>query len=299
VKFIASIPFSAAGDLSSWCEGGTITDWAVAAEAAGFDAVAVTDHPFPTEPWLAAGGHHAFDPFVILTAFGVTTRRIRLLTDVLVAGYRNPYLAAKSIASLDVLTGGRLTVGIAAGYQKGEFDALGASFHDRGARFDGALVAMTAAFSGEPVTRYGTYFPASGNVLRPRPVQQPRPSIWIGGNAPAAVRRAVHLADGWMPFAQAPSRVTISKSPSLQSLEELAPRIEGAQKLRAEAGKPPLEICSSIFERGLDPDALLARAADYEAVGVTWVRTNVVGKTLSDTVARMEAFRAARAAREN
>jgi probable F420-dependent oxidoreductase len=296
MKFVVSLPFAATPDPLEWTNGRPFTDWAVAAEAEGFDAVAVTDHPFPDDEWLTIGGHHAFDPFVVLTAFGAATSRIRLMTDILVAGYRNPYMLAKSIASTDLLSGGRLTVGIAAGYQEAEFAALGASFHDRGKRFDEAIEAATAALSGETVRREGGYFPVVGNTMLPRPIQQPRPPFWIGGNAQPVIRRAALLADGWMPFHQSKARVPISRAPSLESLDELAPLIAQAQAMRADAGKPPLDICTSIFEGDRDPEAALALVPDYAAAGVSWVRIMMGGPTLDEAIARLESFSKARRA---
>jgi probable F420-dependent oxidoreductase len=296
MKFVILLPFAAVRNVHEWCEGGRISDWAVAAESAGFDAVAVTDHPFPSDAWMGTGGHHAFDPFVILTAFGSVTSRIRLMTDILVAGYRNPYMLAKSIASTDVLSEGRLTVGIAAGYQKAEFEALGASFHDRGRRMDDAIEAMSAALTGESVKRVGGYFPAGGNTMLPTPVQRPKPPIWIGGNADAALKRAVNLADGWMPFHQSRSRVAISRAPSLESLSELKDRIDEATELRAAMGSPPLDFCTSVFETRLGAQGIVERAPEYAAAGVTWIRVILAGPTMRESIRQMEEFSAARAA---
>lgn len=296
MRFVVTLPFAAVQDVHQWCQGGRLSDWAVAAEAAGFDAVAVTDHPFPSDSWMETGGHHAFDPFVILTALGSATRRIRLMTDILVAGYRNPYMLAKSIASTDVLSDGRLIVGIAAGYQNLEFEALGASFHDRGHRFDEAIEAMTAALSGESVKRTDGYFPASGNTMLPTPVQRPRPPTWIGGNADAALKRAVNLADGWMPFHQTRSRVSISRSPSLETLSDLKDRIAEATELRAALGKPPLDFCTSIFEKRSDVRETVELTPVYAAAGVTWIRVMLGGSTMSESIKRMEEFGSARVA---
>jgi probable F420-dependent oxidoreductase len=290
-RTVMLIPFELAPDPVAWCGGAPVAAWAAAAEAAGFDAVAVTDHPFPSDEWLPTG-HQAFDPFVLLTAFASATERIRLLTDIIVAGYRNPYLLAKSVASLDVVSGGRLVLGMGAGYQRAEFDALGASFTDRGKRFDAALESLYAALGGESVSATGGYFPAAGNTALPRPVQQPHPPVWIGGNSDAAIRRAVHLAEGWMPFPQPRSRVAISGSPALGSLEELKPRIERAQEERAATGRPPLDICSGIFGRFDDadlPDVL----EEYGRAGVSWITLTAPGATMAESIARMESLAAA------
>ena len=287
-RTLVLLPFGAAPDPAAWCEGRPLAAWAAAVEAAGFDAVAVTDHPFPSDEWLPTG-HHAFDPFVLLTAFAGATERLRLVTDIIVAGYRNPYLLAKSVASLDVISDGRLVLGMAVGYQQAEFAALGASYGDRGRRFDAALDALYAALSGESVEVSDGYFPAPGNTALPRPVQLPHPPVWIGGNSDAAIRRAVHQADGWMPFPQPEARVAISGSPALGSLEQLVPRIEDAQAQRAALGRPPLEVCSGIFGRFDDVD--LADVLDeYGRAGVSWVTLTPGGATMAASIGRLESL---------
>jgi len=104
---------------------GAIGELASAAEAAGFAAVYTTDHPFPGDDWLAHGGHHALDPLVALSFAAAATSTVLLHTNLFVLAYRNPFLAAKGIATLDVLSGGRTVVGLGAGYLEAEFAALG------------------------------------------------------------------------------------------------------------------------------------------------------------------------------
>src|SRR5262245_21320264 len=111
--------------------GEAIAEMAKAAEAAGFDAVFVTDHPFPDDRWLAGGGHHALDPFVALAFAAASTTTLRLHTNLYVAAYRNPFLSAKAVATLDHLSNGRVILGIGAGYLEPEFDALGVAFDER------------------------------------------------------------------------------------------------------------------------------------------------------------------------
>src|SRR5260370_1939548 len=148
--------------------------------------ISSTDHPFPDEKWLAGGGHHAFDPFVSLAFMAAHTRRIRLLTMLVVAGYRHPYITAKAAASLDNLSGGRLVLGVGAGYQQPEFAVLGAPFGDRGPRLDAAVAAIRVAWSGNVVDFDDPYFPAHGHVMLPRPAQPDGPPIWFGGNSARA-----------------------------------------------------------------------------------------------------------------
>lgn len=290
-KLMVVLPFEASADPVAWAQGAALSSWASAVEDVGFDGIAVTDHPFPTASWLPTG-HHALDPFVALTTIASGTRRVRLITDVLVAGYRNPYLLAKSISSLDIVSGGRLCVGIAAGYQRDEFEALGGDFEGRGARFDAALDAVYRALTGHEVHEDQGPFPAPGNVCRPAPIQQPRPPFWIGGNSDAALRRAAAKADGWMPFPQPRARVATSLSPALGSLAALAERVEKAQKLRAATGLAPLTIVSGLFGRVPDTE-LAATLNDYADAGVDWVRVLASGDTMTASVQRLEQLSAA------
>ena len=119
-------------------------------EDAGFDAAYVTDHPAPTDPWLASGGHQTLDPFVGLSFIAAATQRILLQVHVLIAAYRNPFLSAKSIASLDVLSGGRVIAGVAAGYLEGEFEALGIDFASRNELTDERTNEPTNERTNEP-----------------------------------------------------------------------------------------------------------------------------------------------------
>ena len=112
-----------------------LTRRALAAEAAGFDASGFTDHPMPGSRWLAAGGHDALDPFSALAVCAAATSRLRLMTNIAVLPYRNPFILAKAAATVAVLSDGRLLLGAGAGYQQAEYRALGAGFDDRNARF--------------------------------------------------------------------------------------------------------------------------------------------------------------------
>ncbi|HEY5165265.1 MAG TPA: TIGR03619 family F420-dependent LLM class oxidoreductase, partial [Acidimicrobiia bacterium] len=146
-----------------------IAEVSVAAETAGFDAVFVTDHPFPSDRWLATGGHHALDPFVALSFAAAATTRLRLHTNLLVLAYRNPFHSAKAIASLDVLSNGRVIVGVGAGYLEAEFEALGVDFDARNDLTDDAIAAMRTAWTGESVAAAGRGWRAPGNTMQPVP----------------------------------------------------------------------------------------------------------------------------------
>jgi probable F420-dependent oxidoreductase len=284
VKFNLMMPTRAVKHYDTWVEDGHLADIARLAEAAGFDGVGVTDHPFPDDHWLARGGHHAFDPFVALSFMAAATSEVQLLTFVLVAGYRNPYLAAKSLGSLDKLSGGRVIAGMAAGYLRSEFEALGAAFEGRGRLFDAGLAAMRAAWTGETIDLDGP-FPVHGHTQLPAPARPGGPPIWIGGNSEAARRRAAEQGDGWLPFPQAEAMAKITRTPPLQTMDELRGLIADAQQQRVELGKPPLEICFSPFADGRDTRALAAEVKRdlpaYEDAGVTWLTVGPNARSLT------------------
>lgn len=276
---------------------GAITDVSQAAEAAGFDAVFVTEHPFPADRWLETGGHHALDPFVALAVAAAATTAVRLHTNLCIPAYRNPFLLAKAVASLDALAGGRVILGIGAGYLEEEFAALGVAFEERNDLTDEAIVAMRAAWTGESVVMRGSHFDAAGNTMLPTPGRRGGPPIWIGGNARRAVRRAVDLADGWAPM---PSPARASRrlhTPGIETLADLAARIEELRGMEREAGRTtPLEVVFmpeglDMFSNApVDPPAVLASIRALAAAGVTYATLTVPGETRAQLIANIEIF---------
>ena len=139
MKFNIPLPFDRTELPDEFLTLEAVTEVGKAVEKAGFDAGLVTDHPCPTGRWLDTGGHHALDPLVALSFAAAATTRLRLLTHVYVLAYRNPFLTAKGTLTLDVLSGGRLILGVAAGYLRPEFGALGVDFDERNELVDEAL----------------------------------------------------------------------------------------------------------------------------------------------------------------
>lgn len=263
-----------------------VAEMARAAERAGFDAVSVTDHPMPPARWVAAGGHHSLDPFVALSFAAAATERLRLVTHVLVLPYRNPFLVAKAAATLDVLSGGRLVLGVAAGYLEGEFAALGADFAARNERTDEAIAALRTAWSGEPVTFEGAGFAARGNAQRPPPPARgddarrgwAGPPLWIGGNAPRAIRRAVELGDGWAPFPAPAKLAGHVRTAAMETLGDLRAGIDRARAHAERVGRSARLDVAFVpfgFELGTrappPPERLRDEVAAYAAAGVTWL----------------------------
>lgn len=280
------------GDL---LDAGPVGDVAAAAERAGFDAISFTDHPAPGARWLASGGHQSLDPFVALAFAAAATERLRLLTYLAVLPYRNPLLLAKSAASLDKLSGGRLTLGLGAGYLKGEFRALGVDFDERNALFDEALDVLPRHWRGEPFDYQGRHFHARDTAARPRPAQDPIP-IWIGGNAKVSRRRAAERAQGWMPMSGGPELAATARTPVLGSVAELAAAIaEVREQARAAGRSDPIDVVHSYHGEGLaDPVADRERHreafAELAAAGVTWVVVSAPTRSLAATRDFLEAF---------
>ncbi len=291
VKFSIQLPTDRVERGSEFTTGEAVAEVARAAESAGFDACYVTEHPFPSDEWLASGGHHSLDPFVSLTAAAMATERLRLHTNILVLPYRNPFLTAKSVASLDVLSGGRTIMGVAAGYLEGEYEALGADFEDRNAQCDEALEAIQLAWSGESVSLSGRGFHARANTALPRPLQRPHPPIWVGGNSKKAMERAVLHAEGWSPFPLPRNFAGRTRTAAIETAADLGEKIERLREMAARAGRSePLDVNFVPFGFGmntrqaLDAPAFLEQVAALEAVGVTWLSLGLPGASRSEYI---------------
>jgi len=297
VHFSFGLPTHRVDRPAEFLEPGAVGELASAAERAGFSAVHTTDHPFPPHEWVARGGHHSLDPFVTLSFAAAATTRLCLHTHLLVAPYRNPFLLAKGIATLDVLSGGRTIVGLGAGYLDGEFDALGVPLGERNERMDEAIAAMRAAWSGTSTTFRGSFFRSEGNAMLPVPRQRPHPPLWIGGNSRRALRRAVTLADGWCPFPATGRLATHIRSAPLESTGALADALADARRLCDEVGRTaPLTVCYVPDGLGMggdaqiDPGRVLASVAELAALGVEWVTVALPGDTRDGQLAALEEF---------
>ena len=255
-----------------------------------------TDHPFPGDDWLAHGGHHALDPLVALSFAAAATSTVLLHTNLFVLAYRNPFLAAKGIATLDVLSGGRTVVGLGAGYLEPEFEALGTPFAERNDRMDDALAALGAAWTGTSVTYEGAGYRATGNTMLPRPRQRPRPPLWIGGNSRRAIRRAVASADGWCPFPNPASFAARTRTAPLESAADLGVALDYARSHAEQVGRTrPLTVCFipeglSMGSRPVDPARVVDSIHELGAIGVEWVSVALAGDTRAAQLAAVEAF---------
>jgi probable F420-dependent oxidoreductase len=177
-----------------------IIETACKAEELGFDAVLLNDHIIvDSSPRALTSWGNTYDPLMALSYVAARTTRIRLGTSVLIMPYRNPVATAKMFATLDQLSGGRVIAGVGVGWCEAEFAALGVPFHERGARTTEYLRIWQACWAPDPVAFQGQFFSFADMHIKPKPLQQPHPPLWIGGSSRAALRRAAAFAQVWQP----------------------------------------------------------------------------------------------------
>src|SRR5436190_2362095 len=164
-----------------------------------FPVESESEYPYTLDRKHPSGGD-ALETFSILGVVAGATERLRLVTSVLVLPYRNPVLTAKMVSSLDVLSGGRVTLGVGVGWLKEEFEALGSpDFDKRGAVTDEWLAIFKQLWSKSPASFKGQFYSYTDIRAEPFPLQKPHPPIWVGGHSRAALRRTAQYADGWHP----------------------------------------------------------------------------------------------------
>ncbi|HEY0808443.1 MAG TPA: TIGR03619 family F420-dependent LLM class oxidoreductase [Pseudonocardiaceae bacterium] len=251
--------------------GAAIAEIAVAAEGAGFGAFGLSDHPAPPQRWRQVGGHDALDPFVGLAFAAAATTRLRLLTCLVVLPYRNPFLVAKSVASLDVLSGGRVELGLGAGYLRPEFAALGVDFDERNTVFDDALAVLKQAWTGQPV----------GDIVAlPRPAQRPHPPLWLGGNSMRTRRRVIEHGAGWLTLPNARASAHVLRSPALETVTDLRALLTDLR------GRAPVMYCMPDTEEDHLP--IVRQLID---LGVDWLYVIGRGQTVAQAREWIERYR--------
>jgi probable F420-dependent oxidoreductase len=271
-----------------------LTRFARAAEAAGFDGIAFTDHPAPSDKWLNAGGHDALDPFAALPFVAAVTERIRLIPNIVVLPYRNPFHVAKSAATIDVLSGGRFTLSVATGYLRSEYRALGVDFEQRNELFDEALEAMRGVWSTDRYSFEGTGYTAKEISVNPKPGHVP---LWIGGNSALTRRRVAQYGDGWNPFPAPAWLAKTSRTIPLEGLDDLAPMLDHLRKHTEQAGRDPasIDVAFTTGEPGPGSDGYTAAAhldglEAMAALGVTWNSVGTPGDSLDHAIESLEQY---------
>jgi len=241
------------------------------------------------------------EPLTLMTYLAASTRKIRLGTSVLVVPYRNPVVTAKMLATLDLLSGGRVILGAGVGWLEEEFVALGAPpFAERGKVTDEYLRVMRECWTKDRIQFHGTYYRASDVIFRPKPVQKPAIPIWIGGHTDGALRRAGELGDGWHPIGLRP--------PALLHPPEYAEKVKQIHAWAARAGRDPREITLTfrapmeVWPKRAEPPAgdrqlfrgtaeqVIADIREYQALGVTHFVFDFTSTDPQAVAANMERF---------
>ena len=273
MKVVLNLPFWTCPPNPEFVTQDAIMGLARLAEDAGFAGVSLTEHPAPSEAWRQAGGHDAIDPFVGLSFAAAATKRLRLFTYLVVLPYRNPFLLAKATASLDALSGGRLDLGLGAGYLKSEFFALGVAFEERNELFDESLKVMKAAWTGEPVTFQGKHFSAKAVTLQPRPAQRPHPLLWIGGNSKLSQRRVAEHGH-WLAMPSTSAEAKTRRSVAMESLKDLEANINAIKAHAKSIGRTdPIKVhypLGTEHSAKASSEADLAQARSLAGLGVEW-----------------------------
>jgi probable F420-dependent oxidoreductase len=257
-----------------------LVEIARAADRLGYHHLTCSEHVgIPTEVAEVRGATY-WDPLATFGYLAAVTERVRLATYVLVLGYHHPLEIAKRYGTLDVVSGGRLILGVGVGSLREEFELLDAPFADRGVRADDALIALRASLSHEQPAYHGSHYDYDGFVVRPCAVQA-RVPLWVGGRTRRSLRRAVALADGWAPFGVSATQVAAWV---------------------ADVERPDgFEVVISP-ERALDPSDHASACQDalgaLAEAGMTIVSARVVHHSLAHYVEQLEALVGLAATRE-
>jgi probable F420-dependent oxidoreductase len=260
---------------------GQMRDLARLAEESGFESLWIGEHVIVPFGGVPEGDRVNFrpdsrfvEPWVALSHMAAVTTRVRLGTCIAVFPMHHPVHLAREIATLDVLSEGRVSVGIGVGMIEGEYQAVGEDFHTRGARLDEMIQVMDVLYHEQEPEFQGRFyrFPPSG--FEPKPIQKPRPPLLIGGYSERALRRCVEVGDGWFGGSQAPA-----------SVQEI---VASLQRGCADAGRPPLEI-TLLTGWGKGYDAELVEAYEHGGVDRLMVTPWTSSRTAQDGIERFAA----------
>ncbi|GGC33685.1 F420-dependent oxidoreductase [Siccirubricoccus deserti] len=284
-------------------------------EQLGFDYLTLTDHlvlpdtSVPGYPYSESGSFYSPDPghrheqLIAATYVAARTERIRLVLAVMVVPHRPAVLAAKMLSTLDVLSGGRLTVGIGAGWLQPELEAVAMTpFAERGAVTDEYLDAFRTLWTEEKPLIEGKYVRYKDLVFDPKPVQKPHPPLWIGGESGPSMRRAARLGDAWYPIGS-------NNAHLLDTLPRLEAGIARLRKLTAAAGRDPdaVGVVYRVKRHGQAAppatdgnrrlftgsiDLVLQDIAALRRIGVTALDFDFEGRDADRAAAEMERFKA-------
>ena len=283
-------------------------------EELGFRYLGVSDHivipkdiasryPYSeTGEFPTGASGECLEQLTLLSFLASQTSRARLLTSVMVLPHRSPVHIAKALASIDVLSGGRLTLGCGVGWMREEFEAIGAPpYDDRGAAGDEYIRAFKELWTSDNPSFAGKYCHFSNIIFLPKPVQKPHPPIWVGGESPPALRRAAQLGDGWYPIGSNP------RFP-LQTVEQYSEAVARLRRHAEEYGRDPSKLVLAYSAGWYDerearhlpdgqrrtftgtPGQIAGDIRAFREVGVSHLMLNFQASTLGETLERMDYF---------
>jgi len=280
------------------------------AEAWGFSSVVIADHiVFPVTiesryPYTVSGAFpgqgDALEQLSLMAFVAGKSRSLRLISSVMILPHRNPVVTAKMLATIDVLSRGRVTVGVGVGWLREEFLALGApDFDRRGAVSDEYLRIFKALWTQDPVSYHGAFYRFDSVRCLPHPVQKPHPPIWVGGHSKVALRRVARLGDGWHPVGANPA-VPLRPAELRASLDELY-RLTEAEK--RDPSKLTISYKAPLYDTGRGVDGGAERRpfsgsqqeitddiATYARLGVSELIFDFRSESLAQSLERMERF---------
>jgi probable F420-dependent oxidoreductase len=279
-------------------------------ESLGFSSVVIADHVvFPVTirskyPYTVSGafpGHgDALEQLSLMAFVAGKSRRLRLISSVMILPHRNPVVTAKMLATIDVLSRGRVTVGVGVGWLREEFQALGApDFDRRGAVSDEYLRIFKTLWTQDPASFRGEFYRFDGIRCLPHPAQKPHPPIWIGGHSKAALRRVARLGDGWHPVGANPA-VPLRPAELRAELDDLR-RLTEAE--RRDFSTLTISYKAPIYDPGQGVDGGAARrpfsgsqqaiaddVGTFAALGVSELIFDFRSESLTESLERMERF---------
>jgi len=262
-----------------------ILDTALAAEQLGFDSVWLTDHLALSLPDSEIFGN-IFEAVATLAYLAGSTSRIRLGISSLVLPQRNPVEVAKQLATVDVLSGGRVMLAAGIGWSESEYRNLGYHFEDRGARMDEALKILRTLWRGgsRPFSFQGKYYTFADMVFSPPAVQLGGPPLWVAGNSAAALRRAVMLADGW----HADGLTAPALAELLAGVRAMIANRPFTVSMRVTLTRQPAEDPSALHYGA--PDALIGQLQELQAAGLEYLIFNVQAETQAERERILRSF---------
>lgn len=255
-----------------------IAELATAIEEIGFDDIAMFDHvvmghPTETRPApMYPPEMPILEAFTTLAFVAAVTTRVGLSTEVLVLPQRQPVLVAKQVSTIDTLSGGRVRVGVGVGWQEAEYEALGMPFGTRGRHMDEAIPLLRRCWSDARIDDRGGTFDATAIAMEPKPPQGADLPIWVGGFAPAALRRAGTLGDGWMASVIGGADRMQEAMATIRRHAEAAGRDPDALGMQAMLAPPPRDAAGKDFYK--DVDVVARRAVEVRDMGFDWIALN-------------------------